>query len=155
MEYLTDESEITVSISRVAELTGISAATLRFYEHEGVLDPPRRNYSGQRVYGDKELSAIFGLLCMKKAGFKLPEIKEFFKLARQGDITLPQRLEMLDAQRERMRQQIRELEECLEYTGKKMAYMRRECEARQNGEMLAWGELHHLLQTFILARKQK
>lgn len=154
MEYLTDGTEMTLPISRVAELTGISAANLRFYEREGVLQPPRRNWAKQRVYGEKELSAVFGLLCMRKAGFTLPEIREFFELAQQGDRTLPQRLNMLEAQGARILRQIQELQECMDYTRRKMAYMQQEYEARQKGEHLPPGELRQLLDDFVHQREQ-
>ena len=53
-----------MSISDVAELTGLSTYTLRYYERRRLLAPPVRRPSGQRTYPE---TAVDLLRCIKGA----------------------------------------------------------------------------------------
>ncbi len=85
------------TISELAEKTGLSIHTLRYYEKEGVLRRVERTPGGRRVYTEESVSMVIGALCLKQVGMTLPQIKEFYDLTAQGIETLPQRLDMLRA----------------------------------------------------------
>ncbi len=93
------------TISELAERTGLSIHTLRYYEKEGVLRRVERTPGGRRVYSEECVSMVIGALCLKQAGMTLPQIKEFYDLTAQGVDTLPQRLDMLRAARENLLEQ--------------------------------------------------
>lgn len=82
-------------ISALARKTGLSIHTLRFYEKAGLLRYVERTPTGRRVYSDDSLGCLLGVLCLKQAGFTLPEIKTFFDSTSQGSSSLPERLSML------------------------------------------------------------
>lgn len=82
-------------ISALARKTGLSIHTLRFYEKAGLLRYVERTPTGRRVYTEDSLGCLFGVLCLKQAGFTLPEIKKFFDSTSQGSSSLPERLLML------------------------------------------------------------
>jgi DNA-binding transcriptional MerR regulator len=72
-------------IGDVAERTGVSAPTIRYYESIGLLAPPPRSATGYRRY---TVSTVEELKFIKKAqglGFSLDEISEILKLSRAGD----------------------------------------------------------------------
>lgn len=72
-------------IGDVAERTGVSAPTIRYYESIGLLTPPPRSATGYRRYTE---STVEELRFIKKAqglGFSLDEISEILKLSRAGD----------------------------------------------------------------------
>ncbi len=87
------------TISELAEKTGLSIHTLRYYEKEGVLRRVERTPGGRRVYSEECVSMVIGALCLKEAGMTLPQIKDFYDLTAQGIETLPLRLDMLRAAR--------------------------------------------------------
>ena len=66
-----------MQIGEVAESTGLTHRTLRYYEEKGLLPPPSRMEGGFRLYTDEDVQRIrhirelVGLL-----GFSLAEIKE-------------------------------------------------------------------------------
>ncbi len=93
------------TISELAEKTGLSIHTLRYYEKEGVLRRVERTPGGRRVYNEECVSMVIGALCLKQAGMTLPQIKEFFDLTAQGIETLPQRLDLLRAARGALQEQ--------------------------------------------------
>ncbi len=64
----------------VAELTGVNPETLRYYEKEGLLDPPRRSATGYRIYGEEDLNRLNFVSRSKELGFSLRDIKEFIDL---------------------------------------------------------------------------
>jgi DNA-binding transcriptional MerR regulator len=71
-------------IGEVAERTGLTAPTIRYYESIGLLKAPARSSTGYRRYDD---STIEELIFIKKAqtlGFSLDEIGEILRLSRSG-----------------------------------------------------------------------
>lgn len=96
-------------ISALARKTGLSIHTLRFYEKAGLLRYVERTPTGRRVYSDDSLGCLLGVLCLKQAGFTLPEIKTFFDSTSQGSVSLPERLEMLRRARANLQEMADEL----------------------------------------------
>lgn len=75
----------TLLISQVAERTGFSASTLRYYEDIGLLPEPRRNDAGYRVYDNDHLDALRFIDRGKRLGLELDEIADVLALWRTGD----------------------------------------------------------------------
>lgn len=67
------------TISQVAELAGISARTLQYYDEIGLLKPSKLTQSGYRLYDDEALGMLQQILFFKELDFKLKEIKEFMQ----------------------------------------------------------------------------
>lgn len=65
----------TLRIGDVAELTGIPASTLRYYEQIGVL-PEARREGGQRRYGPEVVTLVGAVKLAIRSGFSLGEIRE-------------------------------------------------------------------------------
>ncbi len=110
------------TISELAEKTGLSIHTLRYYEKEGVLRRVERTPGGRRVYSEASVGTVVGALCLKQAGLTLPQIKEFYDWTVQGASTLPKRLELLRDARENLRRQQQELEENLKFVDWVISY---------------------------------
>ncbi|MBA2682774.1 MAG: MerR family transcriptional regulator [Ktedonobacteraceae bacterium] len=66
-----------MTIQEVAEKTGISAYTIRFYEKSGVLPHIQRAESGVRQFSDADVDFLLFLIDLKKTGMSLEEIAEF------------------------------------------------------------------------------
>jgi len=59
-----------LSIGQVAERTGLSVHTLRFYEKQGIfLSPPRRDSGGRRVYTEDDVDWL--TLCTILRGLRV------------------------------------------------------------------------------------
>ena len=63
-----------MTIGKLAEETGVSASTIRYYERIELLPPPRR-VSGQRRYGPDALDRVALLLLAQSCGFRLDEMR--------------------------------------------------------------------------------
>jgi DNA-binding transcriptional MerR regulator len=65
-----------MTIGRVAGAAGVSIDTIRFYERQGLIEKPRRNFSGYRNYSDGVLDRLRFINDAKRLGFTLKEVRE-------------------------------------------------------------------------------
>jgi len=74
-----------LTIQAVAERTGLSAHTLRYYERIGLIDGPVRNSGGHRVYRDADLTWIAFLVRLRNTGMPIRQMQAYASLRREGD----------------------------------------------------------------------
>jgi len=66
-----------LQIGEVAERTGVTQRTLRFYEEKGLLKPPTRMDGGFRLYSEKDVRRVEQIKRLQSLlGVSLAEIKE-------------------------------------------------------------------------------
>ena len=66
-----------LQIGEVAERTGLTQRTLRFYEEKGLLKPPTRMEGGFRLYSEADVQRLEQIKRLQQLlGFSLAEIKE-------------------------------------------------------------------------------
>jgi DNA-binding transcriptional MerR regulator len=96
-----------LSISDAAELTGLSAHTLRYYERAGLmLDPVARASSSHRRYSEAEITWVTLLTKLRATGMPIRRIREYTELVRSGEGNEEQRLALLEAHREAVLEQL-------------------------------------------------
>ncbi|MDI4633055.1 MerR family transcriptional regulator [Pelomonas sp. V22] len=92
-----------MKIGELAEQSGLSRDTLRFYEKRGLLRP-RRNDNGYRDYAPEALQWLRYLRTAQSLGFSLAEIEADLPLLAEGDAAAP-------ALREALRRKLAELDQ--------------------------------------------
>ncbi|WP_354640166.1 MerR family transcriptional regulator [Kitasatospora camelliae] len=97
------------AISEVAEASGLTAHTLRWYERIGLLDPIDRSHAGQRRYSDADLTRLAFLGRLRLTGMPVADMLRYVELVRAGDHTYDDRREILVAHREEVRRKIADL----------------------------------------------
>ena len=80
---------------QVVEKTGFSLDTLRYYERIGLLDDIARNSGGQRVFTEGDVAWLRILRCLRDTGMPIQRMVRYAELARGGEETVPERLELL------------------------------------------------------------
>lgn len=105
-------------ISEVAEKTGFSISTLRYYEELGILKP-NRSTEGYREYGAIDLEWVQFIVRLKNTGMSLKTIQRYSTLRELGDATIEQRLSLLDNQEKVSQKKKEELEEHTQFLQKK------------------------------------
>lgn len=68
-------AERQMLIGEIAERTGLTERTLRFYEELGLISP-HRTQGGRRIYGTADLTTLHHVTLLKRAGFSLSHIKQ-------------------------------------------------------------------------------
>jgi len=104
-ESTISKSEPCLQIGEVADRTGVTQRTLRFYEERGLLKPPTRMDGGFRLYSEddvgrveqiKRLQSLLGLtLAEIKEMVEAEEIKEELRQTYRPDLEVAERLERL------------------------------------------------------------
>ncbi|MFK3980838.1 MerR family transcriptional regulator [Micromonospora sp. NPDC050397] len=110
-----------LTIGQVAERTGLSAHTLRFYEREGILTKPvRRDGAGRRVYAEYDVDWLRVCIILRASGMPLPTIRRYTELVRQGTGNEEERLTLMRQHRDVVSGQIAELTRCLDLISHKV-----------------------------------
>lgn len=111
-----------MKIGQLAEVTGVSASSIRFYEKHGLIPPPRREENGYRDYPEAMISRIRTIAMSKSLGFSLSEIRRFLpidpgdRIARPDVIAnLNQKLTDVDQKMRDLREIRRKLVEMIDY----------------------------------------
>ena len=92
---------------------------------EFLMGGPVLLYSGcnnRRVFDERDLKWIQDLVCLKKCGMSIQEMKAYLDLCLQGPATIPQRKEMLTQKQEALRRTIQELEASAAYIDWKQTF---------------------------------
>jgi DNA-binding transcriptional MerR regulator len=72
-----EKQEEQLQIGEVAERTGVTQRTLRFYEEKGLLRPPSRMEGGFRLYSEDDVKRVKHIRRLQDLlGVSLAEIKE-------------------------------------------------------------------------------
>jgi DNA-binding transcriptional MerR regulator len=104
-------NEDTLTIQQVAEATRLSEHTLRYYERIGLIHAIGRAENKHRRYSRDDIGWIDFLTKLRATGMTIQEMQQYAELQRQGDDTLPERVEMLKKLRCNVEARIEELHE--------------------------------------------
>ena len=103
------------TMMQVCKETDMTYQALKFYCNEGLTPNVKRDKNNRRVFDERDVKWIKDLVCLKKCGMSIQEMKEYLALCLQGQSTIPQRKEMLTRKQEALRRSIRELEDSVDY----------------------------------------
>jgi DNA-binding transcriptional MerR regulator len=103
-----------LTISEVAARTGLTVHTLRYYERAGLmLTPVQRSSSSHRAYSPADVTWLTFLTRLRSTALPITKVKEYADLARRGDDTRADRLELLQRHRIAVAAQLTEMEASL------------------------------------------
>ncbi|MNO38234.1 HTH-type transcriptional regulator AdhR [compost metagenome] len=122
------------SIKTIAQKSGLSQYTLRYYEREGVLPVVARDEHGNRCFQDEDLELISLICCLKDTGMPIAEIKQFIALSREGVEALPDQRKLLQAHKLQIDEKIKFFQSFAQKIEHKIAYFASlEREAQEQG----------------------
>ena len=91
------------TINQLAELTGLTTRTLRYYDQIGLLKPMRKGNNGYRYYGELQLDRLQQIMFFKQRGFELKQIKQFLSDPDyNAEKTLEEHLRSLEKEKENL-----------------------------------------------------
>lgn len=111
-----------LTIGEVAERTGLTRHTLRYYERDGLMLGVDRGGSGHRRYSEHDLGWIELITKLRATGMPIREVRRYAELVRAGDGNEDQRLALLLAHRERVRRQLATMAHYLNAIDLKIGY---------------------------------
>ena len=110
------------TVSETAKLLNVAPSTLRYYDREGLLPFAQRSPGGIRVFTETDLRWLRIISCLKCAGMPLKDIRRYIEMAMEGSDTIEERLEMFVQQRQRILDQMQELQQTLDVVDYKCWY---------------------------------
>lgn len=103
------------TMMQVCKEANMTYQALKFYCNEGLVPNVKRDGNNRRVFDERDVKWIKNLICLKKCGMSIQEMKEYLELCLQGEPSIPQRKRLLAQKQEALRASIRELEDSIAY----------------------------------------
>ena len=88
------------TMMQVCKEANLTYQALKFYCNEGLVPNVKRDKNNRRIFDEKDLKWIQDLVCLKKCGMSIQEMKAYLDLCLAGQSTIPKRKEMLTQKQE-------------------------------------------------------
>lgn len=109
-----------MTITEVSKRYDLSPDTLRYYERIGLIPTVHRTAGGIRDYTPSDCDWVEFIKCMRAAGVQVEALVAYVTLFQQGEATAAARKQILIEQRDRLLQQMNEMQRTLERLNKKI-----------------------------------
>lgn len=109
------ETEKLYSMKETCDKTGLTYDALKFYCNEGLIPNVKRNKSNYRVFDDNDINWIKSLSCLKNCGMSIVEMKEYLELCLQGEPSIPERQDVLDAKLHELEHKKQEIQDAIDF----------------------------------------
>lgn len=119
---------IELTPAEMAERTGVSIDTLRYYEREGLLNGVARAASGHRRYDEEDVLWVQVLRCLRDTGMSIDQLRRYCDLGERGDQTADERRAILLDHRAEVERQIEQRREALALIDEKLRHYLEESE---------------------------
>jgi DNA-binding transcriptional MerR regulator len=116
--------ETSLTIAEVAERTGLTAYTLRYYERIGLIAAVPRAPGGQRRYASADMDWLAFLLRLRETGMPIQGMQAFARLRSQGDASVGERREMLEQHLAEVQARVAALQQSMQALSLKIAHYR-------------------------------
>lgn len=111
------------TIRETAQLSGLPASTLRYYETIGLIPPIARDPSSkQRVYREDDVNRIIGVACLSALGMSIDHMRAYLKNQNQGQQGAGKQVELLETEQRHLAEEAHNLEIRRRYVDSKIAY---------------------------------
>jgi DNA-binding transcriptional MerR regulator len=99
-----------MQIRELSRRTGADPATIRYYEREGLLQPPARTASGYRRYGPEAVERLTFIRHCRSLDIPLRDVRRLLSLLDEREASCDEINALVDTQLAHVRQKRRELE---------------------------------------------
>jgi DNA-binding transcriptional MerR regulator len=118
-----------MQIGEVAERTGLSLRTIRYYEEVGLVIPSARTPGGFRLYTEPDVARLELIMRMKPLGFQLDEMRRLLAVLHPGPSTSEHKRGTPDSMSPEQRDTLREFTATAE---RRCADLRRKLEVAED-----------------------
>ena len=100
------------TIGQISKLFNLPISTLRYYDNEGLF-PNLSRIGNIRKFSANDIEALRLIECLKETGLEIKDIKKFMDLVKAGSSTYNQRKEIIENQKLKVEDQIKQMEKHL------------------------------------------
>lgn len=109
------------SVKEVADKTGLSEHTIRYYTNLGLIPNLSRNNNHYRMFDQEALDTLLAIKCLRGTGMSLKDIKRYMDLVQMGDSTVPIRYNIILKQKESVKNKLKEVNKQLDFVNYKLS----------------------------------
>lgn len=110
------------TMKQVCDVLDISYEALRFYCDEGLVPNVKRDKNNYRNFDDRDLEWLKGLLCLKRCGMSIKDMKSYMQLCMQGYTSISERKKILSAQKKKLLAQMEQVQCNIDFIDWKQNY---------------------------------
>lgn len=110
------------TMKQACEATGLAYETLKFYCNAGLVPNLKRDANNYRVFDDRNITWIKGLLCLRRCGLSIEEMCRYTELCFEGESSIPERKQMLADKRARLVEQLAEIRDSIDFIDAKQRF---------------------------------
>ena len=110
------------TVKEVAEKTGLTPYTVRYYLKEGLFPNVERDSNGTRLFKESDLEAFYMIECMKRCGMTISEIHRYMEWLMEGDRNIDKCLALFQGKMDVLKNEMHRLKECMEAVSYKIWY---------------------------------
>ena len=104
----------------VCKKLNMSYDTLKYYCNEGLVPNVKRGPNNYRLFDDDDIYWINSLLCLRKCGMSIQDMKQYMQYCLEGKSAIDSRIDMLEKTKEDLYHQLDEIKDSIEYVTKKI-----------------------------------
>ena len=105
---------MSYTIIEVERKTGIASRKLRFWADKGLFPFLEKDKNGVRYFSEQDLQWVIWVNCFRQIGMSIQNIKNYIELCIKGANTMQERLEIILNEKQKIINQISDLQNILE-----------------------------------------
>lgn len=118
-------SQRNYSVREAAQLSGLPASTLRYYETIGLLPPIDRDASsGHRRYGEEDVERATAVACLNATGMSIEDMRTYLAQHGRDARSAGQQVKLLERHQQHLEREAQHLRLRQRYIEVKIAYWR-------------------------------
>lgn len=110
------------TMMQVCRKLDMTYQTLKFYCNEGLVPNVKRDDNNRRIFDERDVKWIRDLTCLKRCGMSIQEMKAYLELCMEGQMSIPQRKEMLARKRAELLESVKALEDSIAFIDWKQGF---------------------------------
>lgn len=110
------------TMKEACKQTQLSYETLKFYCNQGLVPNVKRDKNNRRIFDERDIAWINSLNCLKSCGMSIAEMKEYIALCLAGESSIPERKIILEAKRNALVDQMKQLQDSIDYIDWKQSF---------------------------------
>ena len=126
------DEEKFYSVKEVADKTGLSQHTIRYYTNFGLIPNLSRDNNHYRIFDKEALDILLAVKCLRGTGMSLKDIKKYMDLVQVGDSTIPTRYDIILKQKEEVLHKLEEVNKQLDFVNYKLSLYKEKMEGKKN-----------------------
>jgi DNA-binding transcriptional MerR regulator len=112
----------TFTVKQISDRFNMSVHTIRYYDDQGLFPEVTRDPHGTRLFTEENMEWISLVICLRNTGMSIADIRHYIDLCMEGDSTIKERYHIILEQKERVENEILEMQNRLNVLNRKEKY---------------------------------